>query len=163
MFAITRLKKLRMKGIFISLLLVSFVLVAYFFSSGIIRFLIIFLASTIALSYLFYKLALFFTSEKGSRIAYTWSEIVYSLFGVPVLLVSIFYFPLSLFFVFVNGTELNLMIKTTLLTLMVICQVISLVLFMVRIVRDRDVYEEDVFEFELQPSIDYDYIFSPIK
>ena len=163
MHTLARQIKLRIKNIFSLIILAVFVLVASFFSTGIVRFLIISLVSTVVISYLFYKLASLTTSEKGSKIAYTWSEIIYSLLGIPVLVVSIFYFPLSLYFVFVTGTVLNLMIKTTLLALVIICQVISLVLFIMRIIRDKKVYDDDIFEIELQPSIDYDYIFTPIK
>ncbi|MHA1199832.1 MAG: hypothetical protein ACTSQF_10940 [Candidatus Heimdallarchaeaceae archaeon] len=158
-----RKNKLKIKGLFTATLLVVFALVAYFFSTGLVRFLSITFVSIVLIAYVFYRLTLFTTSEKGSRITYTWSELVYSLLGIPVLIVSIFYLPVSLYFVFVNSVALSSMIKSVLLILMIVCQLISLLLFIIRIIKDRKVDEEELFEFELLPSLDYDYVFSPAK
>lgn len=163
MYTFLRKNKLRIKGISTIVLLVAFVLIAYFFSSGLIRFLSIAFISIGLLAFFIYCLALFVTSEKGSKFAYTWSEIAYSLIGVPVLLLSIFYLPVSLYFVFVNSFALSTMIKSTLMILMILFQLISFSLFIIRIIRDRDVKKDDIFEIEFASSIDLDYVFSPIK
>ncbi|MCE7742211.1 MAG: hypothetical protein GOP50_07100 [Candidatus Heimdallarchaeota archaeon] len=163
MFAYLRENKLRIKGLFTATLLVVFALVVYFFSTGLVRFLVITFVSIVLFGYVFYRITLFTTSEKGSRITYNWSELVYSLVGIPVLIISIFYLPISLYFVFVNGVALSLMMKSVLLILMIVSQLISLFLFIVRIIKNRKVKEDELFEFELLPSMDYDYVFSPAK
>ncbi len=155
--------KMRIKRLFSAILLVGFALIALFFSTGLVRFLAITFVSIILFSYVFYRIIMFTTSEKGSKITYTWSELIYSLLGIPVIIVSIFYFPISLYFVFVNSAALSLMIKTSLLTLMIVCQLISIVLFIIRIINDKKVEEDEIFEMEFHPSIEYDYIFSPAK
>jgi len=151
------------KSIFASFLLIAFALVAYFFSSGLVRVLTIGVVSLVVFAYIVYKYSIFTTSETGSLIHHTWSEIVYSLLGIPILATAIFYLPISLYFVFAHGAVMILNLKITLITLIVIFQFISLLVFFLQIIRDRKVYSEDIFEIELDYPFEYDYIFSPAK
>ena len=164
MFAYLSKNKLSIiKSILASSLLIAFAIVAYFFSSGLIKALILGFISVVVFGYVIYRFSMFLTSETGSQIHHTWSEIVYSLLGIPILATSIFYLPISLYFVFVHGAVVILTIKITLLTLMVVFQFISLLVFITRLIKDRKMYSEDIFEIELDYPFEYDYVFSPAK
>ncbi len=82
-------------------------------------------------AYTAYKIINVFTgTEKGAKFAYYWNEIMYSLLGIPILVISTFYLPVIIYILFFAKQNLVYItwIKWLLIGLTVVLQVLSLYL-----------------------------------
>jgi len=119
-------------------LIVSFTL--FIVGGNTIRIVLVAVIGIISFMVLTYKLINFITTTgKGSTFAYIWNELVYSIFGVPILVVSVFYLPIAIYILFFTNLrdQYRDLLKWIVVGVTVLFQLASVFVFLKNVREDR--------------------------
>jgi len=120
-------------------------LILYIIGGTLVRFALLLFIGTIVFGYVISKIIKIFTESKvGLSISYWGNEILYTLFGIPILVIAIFYLPVAVFLMFFGKVNFPVtdLIKWGTLAITVILQISSLTVFLIRVRKDKKSKEE---------------------
>lgn len=125
---------------------IMLVLAAIFYIKGgvIIRGIVLIAVGLTLAMFLVIGIIKFLNTSLGAKTAFAWNELLYSLVGVPIMFIAIFYLPVAIYFLFFKHQFPSHIIRNVLLGLMIFAQIISLVLFFKQIFEDRSVKESPI-------------------
>ncbi|UJG40950.1 MAG: hypothetical protein K9W45_00480 [Candidatus Heimdallarchaeum aukensis] len=121
-------------------------LILYIIGGTFVRFVLLLFIGVIVFSYVISKIVKIFTESKvGLSVSYWGNEILYTLFGIPLLVIAIFYLPVAVFLMFFGNTEFPVtdLIKWGTLVITVTLQISSLTVFLIRVRKDKKSKEEE--------------------
>ena len=76
-------------------------------------------------------------TEKGASFSYFWNEIVYSVLGIPIIVIAIFYLPVTILIVFFGGDTYTQALKIAVITITVVLQLFSIWIFVRNVIKER--------------------------
>ncbi len=125
---------------------IMLVLAAIFYIKGgvIIRGVILVAVGLTLAMFLVIVIIKFLNTSLGAKTAFAWNELLYSLVGIPIMFIAIFYLPVAIYILFFKYQFPSHVIRNVLLGLMIFAQIISLALFFKQLAENRSVKESSI-------------------